>query len=182
MPPQPFLSGPALSLPWCLVWYLNIFPPTLLIPFFLAIRLLGVCFIRAILPHWKYLEHKLLATLLNRSAHVGATSHTLALDWLEALMPCADLIASKQWSFSLWQLNSLDIFQKSKFTIPNFQINVIFFSFFFLFTIVMLFVGELLDVNIKKEISEEVMDLEANVSNIFSLNLNMGAIQEDRMT
>ena len=43
----------------------------------------------------------------------------------------------------------------------------------------MLFVGELLDVNIKKEMSEEVMDLEANVSNIFSLNLNMGAIQED---
>ena len=39
---------------------------------------------------------------------------------------------------------------------------------------------ELLDVNIKKEMSEEVMDLEANVSNI--LNLNMGAIQEDRMT
>ena len=55
-------------------------------------------------------------------------------------------------------------------------------SIFFLLTIVMSFVRELLDVNIKKEMSEEVMDLEANVSNIFSLNLNMGAIQEDRMT
>ena len=74
--------------------------------------------------HWKYLEHKLLATLLNRSALVGVTFCTLALDWLEALMPCADLIASKQWSFSLWWLNSLDVFQKSRFTIPNFQINV----------------------------------------------------------
>ena len=80
--------------------------------------------------HWKYLEHKLLATLLNRSACVGATFHTLALDWLEALVPHADLIASKQWSFSLWQLNSLDMFQKSKFTIPNFQINVNFLLFF----------------------------------------------------
>ena len=74
--------------------------------------------------HWKYLELKLLATLLNRSAHVGAAFSTLALDWLEVLAPCADLIASKQRSFSLWQLNSLDMFQKSKFTIPNFQINV----------------------------------------------------------
>ena len=37
---------------------------------------------------------------------------------------------------------------------------------FVLFTIVMSFVGELLDVNIKKEMSEEVKDLEANVSNI----------------
>ena len=46
----------------------------------------------------------------------------------------------------------------------------------------MSFVGELLDVNIKKEMSEEVKDLEANVSNIFSLNLNMGTIQEDGMT
>ena len=53
---------------------------------------------------------------------------------------------------------------------------------FVLFTIVMSFVRELLDINIKKEMSEEVMDLEANVSNIFSLNFNMGAIQEDRMT
>ena len=52
----------------------------------------------------------------------------------------------------------------------------------FLFTIVMSFVGELLDINIKKEMSEEVKDFEANVSNIFSLNLNMGAILEDRMT
>ena len=55
--------------------------------------------------------------------------HTLALDWLEALAPRADLIASKQWSFSLWQLNSLDMFQKSKFSIPNFQINVNFLLF-----------------------------------------------------
>ena len=114
--------------------------------------------------HWKYLEHKLLATL-NRSAHVGATFCALALDWLEALAPHADLIASKQQSFSLWQLNSLDVFQKSKFTTPNFQINVNFLV-FFLFTIVMLFVGELLDINIKKEMSEEVKDLEANVTNI----------------
>ena len=112
------------------VWYLNIFLPTLLIPLFLATRSLGVCFVRAILPHWKYLEHKLLATLLNRSAHVGATSCTLALDWLEALAPHADLIASKQWSFSHWLLNSLDIFQQSKFTVPNFQINVNFSLFF----------------------------------------------------
>ena len=37
---------------------------------------------------------------------------------------------------------------------------------FFLFTVVMSFVGELLDVNTKKEMSEEVKDLEANVSNI----------------
>ena len=37
---------------------------------------------------------------------------------------------------------------------------------YFWFTIVMSFVGELLDVNIKKEMSEEVKDLEANVSNI----------------
>ena len=79
--------------------------------------------------------------------------HTLALDWLEALVPRADLIASKQRSFSLWQVNSLDVFQRSKFT-------------FFLFTVVMSFVGELLDINIKKEMSEEVKDLEANVSNI----------------
>ena len=129
MPPRPFLLGPALSLPWCLVWYLNIFPPMLLVLFFLATRLLGVCFVHAILPHWKYLEHKLLATLLNRSARVGATFCTLALDWLEALTPHADLIASKQRSFSLWWLTSLDVFQKSKFTIPNFQINVNF-SFF----------------------------------------------------
>ena len=114
--------------------------------------------------HWKYLEHKVLATLLNRSARVGAISHALALDWLEALMPCADLISSKQQSFSLWWLNSLDMFQKSKFTIPNFQINVNFLL--FLFTVVMSFVRELLDVNIKKEMSEEVKDLEANVSNI----------------
>ena len=76
--------------------------------------------------HWKYLEHKLLATLLNRSARVGATFHALALDWLEVLAPHADLIASKQRSFSLWRLNSLDVFQKSKITIPNFQINVTF--------------------------------------------------------
>ena len=144
----------------------------------MATRVLGVCFVHAILPHWKYLEHKLLATLLNRSAHVGAAFHTLALDWLEALVPHADLIASKQRSFSLWQLNSLDIFQKIKI---HYSKLMSIFS-FFLFTIVMLFVRELLDVNIKKEMSEEVMDLEANVSNIFSLNLNMGAIQEDRMT
>ena len=94
-------------------------------------------------------------------------------------MPCTDLIASKQWSFSLWRLNSLDILQKSKFPIPNFQINVNFFL-FFLLTIVMSFFGELLNVNIKKEMSEEVKDFKANVSNIFSLNLNMGATQEDR--
>ena len=37
---------------------------------------------------------------------------------------------------------------------------------FFWFTIVMSFVSELLDVNIKKEMSEEVKDFEANVSNI----------------
>ena len=53
---------------------------------------------------------------------------------------------------------------------------------FFLFTIVMSFVGELLDTNVKKEMSKEVKDFEANVSNIFNLNLNMGATQEDRMT
>ena len=40
------------------------------------------------------------------------------------------------------------------------------FCFFFLFTIVMSFVSELLDVNIKKEMSEEVKEFEANVSNI----------------
>ena len=57
------------------------------------------------------------------------------------------------------------MFQKSKFTIPNFQINVNFLL-FFLFTVVMSFVGELLDINIKKEMSEEVKDLEANVSNL----------------
>ena len=62
----------------------------------------------------KYLEHKLLAALLNRSACAAATSHALALDWLEALAPHADLIVSKQWSFSLWQFNSLDVHQKSK--------------------------------------------------------------------
>ena len=58
---------------------------------------------------------------------------TLALDWLETLAPCTctDLIASKQQSFSLWQLNSSDIFKKSKFSIPNFQINVNFYIFFF---------------------------------------------------
>ena len=50
---------------------------------------------------------------------------------------------------------------------------------FFLFTIVMSFVRELLDVNIKKEMSEEVKDFEANVSNIFSLDLNMGGRQDD---
>ena len=61
----------------------------------------------------------LVAALLNRSACAAATSCTLALDWLEALMPCADLIAGKQQSFSLWQFNSLDILQKSKFIIPN---------------------------------------------------------------
>ena len=114
--------------------------------------------------HWKYLEHKLLATLLNRSAHVGATFCALALDWLEALAPHAVLIARKQQSFFLWWLNSLDAVQESKFTIPNFQINVNFLL--FLFTVVMSFVGELLDINIKKEMSEKVKDLEANVSNI----------------
>ena len=46
----------------------------------------------------------------------------------------------------------------------------------------MSFVGELLDVNIKKEMSEEVKDFEANVSNIFSLDLDMGGTQEDRTT
>ena len=46
----------------------------------------------------------------------------------------------------------------------------------------MLFVRELVDINIKKEMSEEVKDFEANVSNIFSLNFNMGATQEDRRT
>ena len=69
--------------------------------------------------------------------------------------------------FSL-AIKQSDIFQKSKFSIPNFQINVTFyiFFFFFCFTIVMSFVRELLDVNIKKEMSEEVKDFEANVSNI----------------
>ena len=43
----------------------------------------------------------------------------------------------------------------------------------------MLFVGELLNTNIKKEIPEEVKDFEANVSYIFNLNLNMGATQDD---
>ena len=38
----------------------------------------------------------------------------------------------------------------------------------------MLFVGELLDANIKKEMSDEVKDFEANVSIIFNLNLNVG--------
>ena len=52
---------------------------------------------------------------------------------------------------------------------------------FFLFMIVVSFVGELLDTNIKKEMSEEMKDFEANVSNIFNLYLNMGATQEDRM-
>ena len=66
-----------------------------------------------------------MATLLNRSACDGATSCTLALDW-----PRTDLIASKQRSFSLWRLNSSDVFQKSKFSIPNFQINVNFYIFF----------------------------------------------------
>ena len=40
----------------------------------------------------------------------------------------------------------------------------------------MSFVGEFVDVNIKKEMSEEVKEFEANVSNC------MGAIQEDRTT
>ena len=44
----------------------------------------------------------------------------------------------------------------------------------------MLFVGELLDANIKKEIGEEVKDFKANVSIIFNLNLNV--TQQDRMT
>ena len=62
-----------------------------------------------------------MAALLNRSAHDEATSCTLALDWLETLAPCTctDLIASKQQSFPLWWLNSSDVFQKSKFSIPN---------------------------------------------------------------
>ena len=38
----------------------------------------------------------------------------------------------------------------------------------------MSFVGELLDANIKKEMSEEMKDFEANVSIIFNLNLNVG--------
>ena len=46
----------------------------------------------------------------------------------------------------------------------------------------MSFVRELLDINIKKEMSEEVKDFEANVSSIFSLDLNMGGTQEDRTT
>ena len=66
------------------------------------------------------------------SAHDGATLRTLALDWLETLVPRTDLIASKQRSFSLWWLNSSDVFQKSKFSIPNFQINVNFYIFFLL--------------------------------------------------
>ena len=69
---------------------------------------------------FKYLEHKLLAALLNRSAHAAATSPALALDWLEALVPCADLIAGQQWSFSLWWFNSLRHLSKIKIIIPNF--------------------------------------------------------------
>ena len=38
----------------------------------------------------------------------------------------------------------------------------------------MLFVGELFDANIKKEMSDEMKDFEANVSIIFNLNLNVG--------
>ena len=127
---HPFLSGPALRLPWWLLLHCNNFWPTSLILLFLGTMFLGVCFVRAILQHQKYLGHKLLATLLNRSARVGATSCTLALDWLESLVPHADLIASKQRSFSLWRLNSSDLFQKSKFNILNFQIHVNFLLFF----------------------------------------------------
>ena len=95
---------------------------------FLGTIFLGVCFIQAILPHRKYLEHKLLATLLNRSACVGATSCTLALDWLESRATCWP-DCSKQWSFSLWRLNSLDVFQKSKsiFQISKFMSIFLFF-------------------------------------------------------
>ena len=104
----------------------------LLLYFFLGTIFIGVCFVWAILPHQKYLELKLLATLLNRSARVGATSHTLALDWLESLAPCADLIASKQWLFSLWQLNSLDVFQnQNSLHIPISKFMSIFLVFFF---------------------------------------------------
>ena len=50
---------------------------------------------------------------------------------------------------------------------------------FILLTIGMSFVGELLDVNIKKEMSDEVKDFEANVSNIFfCLDLNRGTLEE----
>ena len=103
------------------------------------------------------------------------------MDWLEALIPCADLIASKQCSFSLWHFNSLDVLQKSKFITPKFPNLCQFLAFCFLHYFD-LFVGQLLDTNIKKEMSEEVKDFKANVSNIFNLNLNMGATQEDRMT
>ena len=70
------------------------FPLILLYLFCLTTVFLGVRLVRAILPLWIYLEHKLLATLLNRSTHAGATSHTVAPDWLEAIAPCADLIFS----------------------------------------------------------------------------------------
>ena len=40
----------------------------------------------------------------------------------------------------------------------------------------MSFVGELVDINIKKEMSEEVKEFEANINNC------MGATQEDRTT
>ena len=114
MPPDPLFSHPTFGLPWCLLWNLHKSLP--LLPVFLF---LGDAVFRCLLymRHFytlKYLEHKLLAALLNRSAHAAATSCTLALDWLKALAPHADLIAGKQWSFSLWQFNSLDIYQKSK--------------------------------------------------------------------
>ena len=115
MPPQPLFSGPAFQLPGCLLWDLHKFPPFFL--YFLFFW--GDTFFRCLLcmRHFyafKCLEHKLLAALLHRSAHAAATSPTLALDWLEALVPHADLIAGKQRSFSLLQFNSLDAYQKSK--------------------------------------------------------------------
>ena len=45
----------------------------------------------------------------------------------------------------------------------------------------MSFVGELLDINIQKEMSEEVKDFEANVSNI-PVGFEYGGTQEDGMT
>ena len=133
MPPQPLFSGPAFQLPGCLLWDLHKFPlppPSSCISFFG-----GDAFFRRLLcmRHFytfKFVEHKLLTALLNRSACAAATYSALALHWLEALALCADLIASKQWSFSLWQFNSLDVYQKSKLLFQICKFMSIFCSFF----------------------------------------------------
>ena len=90
-PVYPFLLGPAFYLPWCLFFCLATSPFSLFWLCFFYNKIFRSSF-RA--SHFeKYLEHKLMATLLSRSAHDGANS--------QACSRLAVLISSNQRFFSL---------------------------------------------------------------------------------